>query len=501
MGTMSRGEKAVIYVKSQYYTESPLMPVVEGVDEVHFEVELVHFVQVDAVYLDYSKGGVDQEMDDEDDEELDLEMNFTNFSVVKGGCDDDVRVIGIHGMGGMGKTTLARAVFDQVFHHFEESRYLDDVRSEACRGHNGLVQLQEQLLRKILRKKINVYNVDEGITLIKERLCQKKVFIVLDDLDDQCQLNALLGRRDWLRSGSRVVITTRDKHLLKELQTDEQYEAMRLDHKSSLQLFTSHAFRGALPPEYYSELVESIVTYCNGVPLALEILGVYLHGRNIEVWLSTSEKLKTPPPNDILTKLKTSFDGFPDEFTKAVFLDIACFHPKIKKNEAISISKACGFYPEVEICELFDRSLLKIDENEQLSMHNLIRDMGRKIVRMASPDNPGARSRLWCPNDISDVLIRHKKPLSCPMKYIPSDFYLENIVLLDMAYSNFEEFRAPLKYFKCLKKLIFRYCENLKMSPKFAGLHLLEELSFSGCLNLMGLDSTIGDLERLCSLN
>lgn len=53
---MSRGEKAVIYVKSQYYTESPLMPVVEGVDEVHFEVELVHFVQVDAVYLDYSRG-------------------------------------------------------------------------------------------------------------------------------------------------------------------------------------------------------------------------------------------------------------------------------------------------------------------------------------------------------------------------------------------------------------------------------------------------------------
>ncbi|KAF3674049.1 Peptidyl-prolyl cis-trans isomerase PASTICCINO1 [Capsicum annuum] len=44
--TMPRGEKAVIYVKSQYYSESTLMPVVEGVDEVHFEVELVHFIQV-----------------------------------------------------------------------------------------------------------------------------------------------------------------------------------------------------------------------------------------------------------------------------------------------------------------------------------------------------------------------------------------------------------------------------------------------------------------------
>lgn len=48
---MPRGEKAVIYVKSQYYTESTLMPVVEGVDEVHFEVELVHFIQVDALFL------------------------------------------------------------------------------------------------------------------------------------------------------------------------------------------------------------------------------------------------------------------------------------------------------------------------------------------------------------------------------------------------------------------------------------------------------------------
>ncbi|PHT99887.1 Peptidyl-prolyl cis-trans isomerase PASTICCINO1 [Capsicum chinense] len=46
IATMPRGEKAVIYVKSQYYSESTLMPVVEGVDEVHFEVELVHFIQV-----------------------------------------------------------------------------------------------------------------------------------------------------------------------------------------------------------------------------------------------------------------------------------------------------------------------------------------------------------------------------------------------------------------------------------------------------------------------
>lgn len=46
MGTMSRGEKAVIYVTSQYLTESQLLPAVKGIEEVHFEVELIHFIQV-----------------------------------------------------------------------------------------------------------------------------------------------------------------------------------------------------------------------------------------------------------------------------------------------------------------------------------------------------------------------------------------------------------------------------------------------------------------------
>jgi hypothetical protein len=50
IGTMVREEKAVIYVASQYLTESPLMPVIED-SEVQFEVELVHFIQVSVIFL------------------------------------------------------------------------------------------------------------------------------------------------------------------------------------------------------------------------------------------------------------------------------------------------------------------------------------------------------------------------------------------------------------------------------------------------------------------
>ena len=46
IGTMARKEKAVIYVRRQYLTESPLMDIAQDLEEVHFEVELVHFIQV-----------------------------------------------------------------------------------------------------------------------------------------------------------------------------------------------------------------------------------------------------------------------------------------------------------------------------------------------------------------------------------------------------------------------------------------------------------------------
>ncbi|XP_020418266.1 TMV resistance protein N-like [Prunus persica] len=128
--------------------------------------------------------------------------------------EESVCMVGIWGAGGIGKTTIAKAVYHSIVHEFDGSCFLANVRENSM-PHGGLVQLQETLLIDILRvKKLKVTNVDKGVAMIKKRLSNKKVLLILDDVNQLEQLHSLARGSDWFGSGSRIIITTRDKHLL-----------------------------------------------------------------------------------------------------------------------------------------------------------------------------------------------------------------------------------------------------------------------------------------------
>ncbi|KAH0977667.1 hypothetical protein GBA52_027386 [Prunus armeniaca] len=313
---------------------------------------------------------------------------------------NDVHMVGIWGNGGIGKTTVAKAVYNSLAHVFEGSCFLENVRERSI-PYGGLVDLQNLLLYEILRgNEIKVTSADKGISVIKERLSCKKVLVIVDDVDHLDQLNNLVGGCDWFGLGSRIIITTRDKHLLISHQVSTIYKAKKLNFAESLDLFISwNGGRNKNLDDDYVKAAETVLKYAQGLPLALKVLGSHLCSRSIDEW---HDALDGNLHSDIKKTLKISYDAL-EYSVQEVFLDIACFFKGRKVYDVIPILDGCDHKPKYAIEVLVDKALINIKQ-DTIGMHDLLEELGRGIVYQESPNEPGERSRLWFYEDVYRVL-------------------------------------------------------------------------------------------------
>ena len=268
---------------------------------------------------------------------------------------DDVRSIGFWAMGGMGKSTLANVAYKMFSKEFDDCCFIDDVRKK------DLFSLQKDLISQILKEtNLNIQNKLDGEHMIMKMLRHKKVLLVLDDVDESNKLTKLV-KSDWFGSGSRIIITTRDKKLLKEFQVDEIFEVKALNYKDALCLFCSKAFKKEQCPDEYLELSERFLEHVNGLPLALEVLGSFLFEKSTAEWKSALEMLKEDPEPEINQVLKISFDGLPDS-VKDIFKDIACLFNHEKKDHVVQMLDSLGRHSDIGLRILIDKSLLKISK-------------------------------------------------------------------------------------------------------------------------------------------
>ncbi|KAL4601304.1 hypothetical protein ACB092_11G262500 [Castanea dentata] len=321
---------------------------------------------------------------------------------------NDVRMVGITGLGGIGKTTIAKAIYNRFSNHFKAKSFVENVR-EWSKTEQGKIHLQETLLKGISEdKNLRVSTLYEGTTRINRILRLKRFLIILDDVDNADQIETLLGQCECFTSGSRIILTTRNKRLLANRNglSTYDYGVKGLDEHEAIELFRKHAFPSNEVPEDYLELEKQAISYAKGLPLALKVMGGYLCGQPIDYWDEALDWYEKNLDEGIGNILKRSYEGLTED-EKTIFLDIACFFKgyDMRYNMIKNVLKACGLYPVFGIQNLIGKCLLTTYQdflsttyqgNYYLSMHDLLQQMGMDIVRQEALQKPGERNRLWC---------------------------------------------------------------------------------------------------------
>ncbi|XP_024025814.1 TMV resistance protein N [Morus notabilis] len=430
-------------------------------------------------------------------------------------ASSDVRIICLWGMGGIGKTTLARVVFNRIAHQFEGRCFLEDVREGSKEF--GLKSLQRKLFSELLKEK----SLDTVNGFLRDGFRRTKVLVVLDDVDDADQLEYLAGDRSWFCDGSRIIVTSRDMEVLNSIGADETYEVEKLNSSEAQHLFSSKAFRQNSSTKDYVELLARSVNYADGIPLALIILGRHLFSKNTKEWKSELDKLNKFPNKKVYNVLKVSYDGL-DENAKNIFLDIAHFFKGMDQDFVKGRLDANGLFADIGIRDLRDKSLLTI-KHSKIRMHDLLHQMGLEIVRLESKE-PGKRSRLCLTEDVSHVLryntptvfkklylpegleslpneLRYLRWSHYPLKSLPSDFTMLNLVEMHLGKSQLQHLWDGVQHFGSLKVLNLQCSENLTQIPDLSLALSLEKITLKGCVSMGNLPSSVGKLESLQSLD
>ena len=290
-------------------------------------------------------------------------------------------IVGLYGMGGIGKSTIANAIYNQLRNSFPGA---------SCHVMVGqapsMEQLQTRILDTLCGPYLNSNGIEENHAELQHRLRKRRVLLVLDDIWTESQLKHLLVP---LHPDSRVIVTSRKRSLLESSmgglcsRQPAYLEASCLSENASLELFCRHAFpiQQRYAPCGWESLSAKAAKACAGLPLSLTVIGSFLKGkvqlgqwRNALDRLHKAESLTGDREDSLFSILKLSFDDLAKR-ERDMFMDVAC----VLLGQCSKLAE-CAWEESLGLDNLKSRSLVSIDEEGRLGMHDQLRDMGRSFL-------------------------------------------------------------------------------------------------------------------------
>ncbi|KAG0583310.1 hypothetical protein KC19_3G125800 [Ceratodon purpureus] len=430
-------------------------------------------------------------------------------------------ILGLVGMGGVGKTTLAREIYNHfvVEKKFRNMTFLEIHRDSST---SDVRELQKQLLWDLLRVQTSTSN--DYSSWFRKVASVGPVLIVVDNVYKLNQFEALVPFVSDLHPGSRIIVTSRDRSVFYNVASRTKlehylYDVSTLDVEESNMLFNWHAFQGNEAPEELKGVAKEVVEGCSGLPLALKVVGSSLFDVRFDeyseaIWLEAVYALRQNP--DVKEVLKWSYDHL-SKPEKHMFLDIACLFCDHKVEEALAYWRSCqdctscgGVQtPHTSLRSLINKNL---GTNKTLAL-SLVGSRKRKfeVEDFASmpnlhflelPDGCIVNGDFRC---ISSK-IRWLRWRGILMETIPVGLDVSCLTSLDFSMSTnlaslWTESQARLKGFPNLLSLNLSHCTSITKLPDCIGQSShLQVLRLEGCTKLKILPTSIGKLQELETL-
>ncbi|XP_058106033.1 probable disease resistance protein At4g27220 isoform X1 [Magnolia sinica] len=464
--------------------------------------------------------------------------------------DEENGIIGVYGMGGIGKTTLMKAINNK----FIRTGHFNIVIWVTVSKDLNLGLIQEHIGKKLDIRFGDNEDMAEKRDRLFTRLKNVRYLLILDDLWEAFSLDQVGIPKPDKQNRCKITITTRFINVCNEMDAHKKIKVRTLTHEEAWNLFCERCGDVVISPEI-RQVAGKVAEECSGLPLAIKTVGRAMHGKyKKEVWENALRALKGSSPEvpgmerQVFLPLKLSYDSLENEEIKSCFLYCSLF----PEDYEIPIDWLVrywameeGFIKNVNNLEeasnkghdilerIMDACLLEqgYEGNENIRMHDLLRDlaiwitspssiegskflvkageglvqppeenMWRGVVRISLMRNKIKHLDITpdCPNLISLFLNENDQ-----LRTIHSNFFelMPKLQILDLSDTGIKSLPMSLLQLVNLRVLILSSCRGLVEVPPLGKLKELQILDLSQSRRIKNFPQGIESLVKLKRLD